>query len=200
MRNQQMPDDRLEGFGVRRHRRLIDDRDQHANIGDFGSVAAVASDHAADGRADALRLLHGAHEIGADVLLKIAAAYRKDHHHIAGVQAAAAQPVSKRRLPAIVVNARRQLRDIIGRRVGFNAADFAKVVDRMRSVPGTAADSQNKQSPASVTQCRQPFNHARNCVEIDAAEDFCGFGNILTNVIHLAFQSFYGAAHFKANC
>ena len=43
MRNDQVPDDRLKGFGVRRYTRGIQGRDNHACIGHLRRISAVTA-------------------------------------------------------------------------------------------------------------------------------------------------------------
>ena len=55
----------------------------------------------------------------------------------------------KRGVPALVVDAGGQLGDVVGRRVGLEAADLAEVVDGVAGVAGRAADAEDEQAPAA---------------------------------------------------
>jgi hypothetical protein len=80
-----------------------------------------------------------------------------EHEHgVAVGQAARAQVLVERRLPALVVRARGQLGDVVGRRVGLEVADLAEVVDGVRGVPRAAADPEDEESPAAVADRGQP--------------------------------------------
>ena len=71
------------------------------------------------------------------------------------------QPLGEAGVPALVVHARGQLRHVVGRRVGLEAADLAEVVDRVAGVARRAADAEDEQPPALVAHARQPGRHAR---------------------------------------
>ena len=94
-----MPHDCLKSFGVRSDVGGIDCRNKDADIGDFGGEAAVAADDAQNFRADSFCILQGSHQVGADIVFKIATADREHEHEIVGAQATDAQPSSRRRLP-----------------------------------------------------------------------------------------------------
>ena len=55
-----------------------------------------------------------------------------------------AQPGGKDSLPAFVIRARCQFRNVIDRSVRFDAAEFPKVVDGMTTIRRTAANAQYK--------------------------------------------------------
>ena len=56
---------------------------------------------------------------------------------------------TKTRRPALVVGARGQLGDVVGRRVALDADDLAEIVHRVRAVAGAAADAEEEE-PAAV--------------------------------------------------
>ena len=62
------------------------------------------------------------------------------------------EPFGKHRLPAFVVGARRELGDIVGRRVGLDAAQLAEVVDGMAAVARAAADAKDEQPTVALAQ------------------------------------------------
>jgi len=98
--------------------------------------------------ADLLRILQSANEIGADFPLGVAATHRKDEDGVAAIEPASHQPVAIRRLPAVVVDARRQFGHVVGGRVAFHPGDLAEIIDGVRSVARAAADSEEKDSAA----------------------------------------------------
>ena len=51
-------------------------------------------------------------------------------------------------LPSFVIGAGGQLRDVVGRRIGFEAADLAEIIDGVRGIGRAAADAQKKDPPA----------------------------------------------------
>ena len=77
MRDEEVPDNRLERLSMWRHRFRIDGGHDHACIGDLRRVSAVASDDANDLRADLLGQAQREDQIRADVLLDVAAPDRQ---------------------------------------------------------------------------------------------------------------------------
>ena len=75
---------------------------------------------------------------------------------------------TKTRRPALVVGARGQLRDVVGRRVGLDAGDLAEVVDRVRGMRRAAADAEDEEPAARAAQIRQQGRHALDRVLVDA--------------------------------
>ena len=74
-------------------------------------------------------------------------------------QPAALQPGDEHRLPALVVGARRQLRHVVGRRVGLEAGELAEVVDGVRAVAGAAADAEEEQPAAARAHVGEDVGH-----------------------------------------
>ena len=155
MGDQQVPDHGLEGFGVRRDRVRVHRRDDADRVADLGRVAAVAADHAEDLRADRLGILQRAHEIGADVLLEIAAADREHEQRVLRLEPAHLEPLDEHRLPAFVVGARGEFRDVVGRRIGLDADDLAEVVDRVRALPALPPTPRKNSRPPLSAQRRK---------------------------------------------
>src|SRR5580704_9458991 len=124
MRDEAMPNDGLESLGVRRHARIFDRRDHDNNVAGLLGIAAVTAHNAEYFEAPRLALLDRADDVGADVLFQIAAANRKNEDSILGIGAADLEPFGKYRRPAFVVGPRRELRDIVGRRIGFDPAEL----------------------------------------------------------------------------
>ena len=78
MGDQQMPDDRLEGFNMGRHRAGADRWHNHTSICYLGGVATIAAHHAADGRSNLPGVLETTHQIKADVMFQIASPHREE--------------------------------------------------------------------------------------------------------------------------
>ena len=74
---------------------------------------------------------------------------------VARAEARDLEPLGEAGVPALVVHARGQLGDVVGRRVGLEAADLAEVVDGVAGVAGRAADAQDEQAPAGVAHARR---------------------------------------------
>ena len=159
MRDEEMPDDRLERLGMWRHRFRIDGGHDHTGVGDLRRVSAVASDDADDLCAD----LHGKaqreDQIRADVLLEAAAPDRQHEHHVFRLQAAPLEPGRKHRLPAFVVRAGGQLRDVIDRRIRLDGGDLPEVVDGMRAVRSAATHAQEEQTASTPTKVGKHGGH-----------------------------------------
>src|ERR1700756_5313825 len=75
MRNPQMPNHGLEGFGVRRDVCGIDCRDDNRHVGNLRGVPSVATYNAENRATSFLRKLKCAHQIRTDIFFKAAAAY-----------------------------------------------------------------------------------------------------------------------------
>ena len=76
------------------------------------------------------------------------------------------QPRGEAGVPALVVDAGGQLGDVVGGRVGLEAADLAEVVDRVAGVAGRAADAEDEQPPAPS---RTSAEARRPCASIASA-------------------------------
>ena len=120
--HQEVPDDRLKGFGVRRDVRRVHRRDDHAGVRHLCGVTVGAANHAANGRAHGLRVPQRGNQIRADLFFEVAAAHREHQHAILGAEAADAQPRFEHRRPSFVVGAGSQLGDVVCRAVGFMRA------------------------------------------------------------------------------
>lgn len=100
MRDQQVPDHGLEGLGMRRHVVRIDRRYDDDHVADLRRVASVTADHPEDARADFLRELQRTNQIGADILLDIAAADREDEDRAVRIEPADCEPLAEDDVPA----------------------------------------------------------------------------------------------------
>jgi hypothetical protein len=184
VRYEQVPDDRLGALGVRSDEGGIHARDQHASVRDARRMAAVAADDAGDTRTERAPELEGAYEVRAHVRLEIAAADREDEEQIGRAEAAHLQPLGVRARPTFVVHACRELRDVVGRGVGFDSAELAKVVHGVRGMAGAAADPEYEQAPAAPAQLAKLVDQALHGRSVDRFEHARRFGEVLLRVGH----------------
>jgi len=139
MRNHQMPNDGLKTFSVRRDVLFVARRNDHACVGNLGSVAAAAADDSDDLAAGTASIIECGDDVETQTLHNVAAADRQHEDDILCSKPAAAQPLRKDRFPTVVVGAGGQLEDIVGRRVRLYVGDLAKVVDGVRRVSRAVA-------------------------------------------------------------
>ena len=154
-------------------------------------------DDAEDVRARFRRRFERANDVHRYVLLAASAAHRKHQHAVAradarALAASAAKQVSQPSSLARAVSSD----DVVGGRVGFKAAQFAKVVDRVTGVAGRAADAQDEQATAEFANARQTGGHALDGGDVDAFENGDRLGDeswrrsLLTEVPGLRSESF----------
>ena len=146
----------------------------------FGGLAresAVAAYDAEDVRARFRCRFERAHDVDRYIFLAASAAHREDQHAIARTDARALQPRGEAGVPAFVVGAGGKLRDIVGGRVGFKTAQFAKIVDRVTGVAGRSADAQDEQTAAEFANTRQTRGHALDGGDVDGCQDGNRFGD-----------------------
>ena len=89
MRDEQMPHDALKRLAVRRDMRGIYRRNDDAGRRLLRGVTAIATNDADDRRANLLRHLNRADEIGADILFQVASADGKNKQAVFRIDAAA---------------------------------------------------------------------------------------------------------------
>src|ERR1700685_4521368 len=176
VRDEQVPDDGLEGFGMRSDVGGIDGGDEDAGVGDGGGVASVAADDADDFCADGFGVLERGDEIGADVLFEIAAADGEDQEQVVGAEAAGAQPAVEDRGPAFIVGSGGEVRDVGGGGVGFDAGNFAEVVDGVGSVGGAAADAEDEEASSGDASGGEKFGGLVGAGGGGVGGYFFGFG------------------------
>jgi hypothetical protein len=138
MRDQEVPDHGLEGFRVRSDAGRIDHRNEDTGVRNLGSVASIASDDAADRCPNLESVFKGTDQVCADVLSGIAAADGENEYHVVLIQPGTAKPIGVTRIPALVVHASREFRDVVGRSVSLDMRDFSKITHGMGSMSGAA--------------------------------------------------------------
>src|SRR5258708_39505460 len=109
MRDEQVPDDRLERFGVRSHVFGIHRRNDHAGVRHLGGVATISTDHADDPSADTSYGLERLDDVRADVFLKASTAYRENSDEVLGVVPPSLQPADTNAPPSSVLGPPRLL-------------------------------------------------------------------------------------------
>ena len=79
------------------------------------------------------------------------------------------------RVPTFVVGPGGQLGDIVGRGIGLDAGNLAKVVHGVGAVGRAAADAEEEKSAVAPAQVAQQLDHAVDRLRIEADQDFGRF-------------------------
>jgi len=162
MAHEAMPDHRLKGLREWSNPARFHLRDHNHHIAMLGSMAAVATDDSEDARAARLRQIDGVHDVGTNVSLGITAADRVDEDCVPLAQLTDLEPSCEDSFPSLVVGTSRQLRHVIHRAIGLDAAQLAEIVHGVTAIGGAAADAEQKQPAFAATQLieleRQLFN------------------------------------------
>src|SRR5262249_26879825 len=114
------------------------------------------------------------HEVHRDVLLLVAASDREDQHAVLVMDPAALEPVGEAAVPTFIVDARGELADVVGGRVGLKAADLAEVVHRMASVAGAATDAEDEEPPTPIARLREERGSLLDRRDVDRLQDLDG--------------------------
>ena len=100
------------------------------------------------------------------------------------VEAAHFEPFPKRRIPAFIVGSGGEFRYVVGGRIRFDSRNFPEVVDGVRGVGRTAADSEDKE-PSAARADGDEFLDALFAVgRVDPGGDLGGFLEVLDGVGH----------------
>src|SRR5271157_463605 len=174
VRDQQMPENGAEAFGVGGDAVIKEGRDDDTGVRCHGCEPAVPTHDAEHFGPQPSGQLDRTDEIHRDVSLQIPTADREDQKAVRLVQPRAAQPVGKAGVPALVIDPSRQLRNIVTWRVGLEATDLAEVIDGMAGVTRRTADPQDEEASPPIADpgqfpC-QPLDHAG----IDSVQDDMG--------------------------
>ena len=135
----------------------VDRGDDDRHVGDLCRVAAITADDADDAGTALLGKLEGTHKVGADVFFEVAAADGENEERVLLVEPAALEPLGEDAFPALVVGARGQLGNVVGRRVAFQPGDLAEIVDRVRCIGRAAADAQDEKPAAALADINTYF-------------------------------------------
>ena len=166
MADDEVPHQRLHALGLRRHGRRIDLGDHHADVAERRDRAAVSADDAGDRRADLLGVAHGVDEVDADVALDVTATDREHEDDVLVVEPGRRQPRRVRRVPAFVVDPRRQLGHVVGDRVALDAGELAEVARGVGGVPGASTRTAEEDPPAAIpgaAEQRRPRRRSGRC-------------------------------------
>src|SRR2546425_10763381 len=193
MRDEAVPDHGLERLRVRGDESGIDGRHDDDVVADFLRVAAVAADDAEDFHAPAFALVERVDQIGADVTFRIAAADRKNEDRVLVVGLAGAQPGGEYGLPSFVVGPGGQLGDIVGRCIGFDPAQLAKVIDGVTAMSGAAADTEQEQAPSPLAQFGERHRKLLDRLMIDKTRDLARLIEERLDVTHAPTPEFLSA-------
>ncbi len=183
MRNHEVPDDGLKGFGVWGDRIGGDGRHDDACVGDLSGVAAIAPDDADDLRALLLCESQRLDEVGADIFFDIAAAHREDKHRVAFAQMAAGEPARVACVPAIVVDACGQFADVVGGGVALDAGDLTEIVNSVAGMAGAPADSKKEHAAVFFTGFAENVDHFINLFLVESGSDFTDFSEVFGGVL-----------------
>ncbi len=99
----------------------------------------------------------------------------KHQNRVARLQMTDSQPCLEHRRPSFVVHPRRQLRNVVGRRIRLNSCQFAEIVDRMRGIACTAADAQDEQAAGALANLGQKGSHPFDRCRIQSARNLFHF-------------------------
>ena len=104
--------------------------------------------------------------------LGVAAADREDEQPVAGSRGASpASQAAKRRVPALVVDARGQLGDVVGRRVRLEAAQLAEVVDGVAAWPAEPPTPRMNSRPPPSRTAAKPGRDGLDRVAVELGDD-----------------------------
>ena len=185
MRHKKMPDDGLKRLAVRRDVRRVHRRHDDAGSSLLRSVTTVATDNADHRCADRIGDLNRADEIRADIFFEVAAADREDEQAVLRIDTTALEPLGKNRRPAFIVRARGEFGNIVRRRVSLEAADFAEIIHGMTSIACAAADAEDEQTSAAITDGREFVGAFFNGRFVELRRDLLDLGEELFRKAHV---------------
>ncbi len=136
----------------------------------YASLGDLIQMHAVEGGSGVCRDIDRAHEIHGHVFLDVPTADGEHEQRIPSVDARALQPLREGALPSVVVDARGELGDVVGRRVRLEMADLAEVVDRVARVTRGAADTEDEETAAGIACGGEGEGKTIDGIRIDAAD------------------------------
>src|SRR5438105_14203509 len=101
-------------------------------------MPARPADDAEDLCAPLFGEIDGTHQVDADIALGVAAANREDQQRIRGAESTDLETAGKDRFPPLVIRARRELADVVDRRIERDIAELGKTVVTVAAVAGAA--------------------------------------------------------------
>ena len=161
---------------------VVDRGDHQHAIAHLAGVATVAPDNAQHLEPAQLGLLQSGDDVRADIALQIPAADRQHQHRVRTVGPADLEPAGKDRVPSLVVGSGREFGDVVGRRIGLDAAKLAKIIDRMAAIARTASHAQKEQPAMALAQGGQLAGHLLDHRRIDQSGDLNQFLKVRLSV------------------
>ena len=187
MRDEEVPNNALKGFAMRRDVCGIHRGNNDARGGFFRRVTAIATDDADHRCADLFGELNRVDEIRTDIFFQIAAPNRKNQQAVFCSETTALEPFGENRRPAFVIGARGEFGNIVGRRVRFKAADLAKIIHGMTGVAGTAADTEDEKTAATIANGGEFVRTFFNGSFVELRRDLLDLGEKLFRETHSLF-------------
>src|SRR5579863_10160317 len=154
-----MPDDRLEGLGMRCNAGRIDGRNDYRSIRQPCGIAAIAAEDAYDFGTYRPGMLDCCYQVRTDIPVNIAASHRQYKHGILAAESADFEPADEAAFPSLVVDASGEFRNVVGWCITLDSGQFAKIVDRMRTVGGASAHAQEEYPARRILNPRQQRGH-----------------------------------------
>ena len=114
-------------------------------------------------------------EIRRHVVVAATATHGENEQGVARREARGSEPCLEARVPALVVRARGELCDVVGRSVGLEVAQLPKVVHCMRRVGCAASDPEDEQASAA---CSHGGHRACDFLELSGIEGFREIGHL----------------------
>ena len=125
--------------------------------------------------ADGFGELQGVDEVGRDILFDVSAADGEDEDGVFPAQAGGFEPGFKNGGPAFIISAGGEFRDVVGRGIGFDADNFAEVIDGMGGVAGGAADAEDEEAAVGGARLGEDGGDFFDGGGVDGLADFGGF-------------------------
>src|SRR5579885_1964055 len=166
VRNQKVPDDRLQRFNKRRDGIIRNCGNNEAGIGDLRRITAVPTDDAKNACADTFCQLQTAYKVHADLALTVSSADRENKDRVLRIDSAATQPVCVAAFPSVVIDSGCKFGHVVAGRIAFHACDLAEVIDCMAGVARASANAEKEDAAAVLADIRQQRNHFFNFFRI----------------------------------
>src|SRR5207244_2806156 len=120
-----------------------------------------------------------------NIFFGISTADGKYQNRILRVDPTSLEPFRKSGVPAFIVGASGQLRDVICRRIGFKLADFSKIIYGMTCMASRSAYSQDKKPSSLVSAFSQAFREPLYSACVQLMENFDAFfDEVLSEALH----------------
>ena len=170
---------------MRRDMGWIDRGDHDNHITHFIRIACATPHDTKNAHPTRLRFIERTNDIRADISFAIASANGKHHNGIPITGVAGAKPSLEDRIPPFIIGAGCQFRNIVYRRISLNSAQFPEIVDGMRTVRRTTANTDKKQTPTTITKRNEFPGQPFDGIVINGGCDLRHLGKIGFCVIHV---------------